>query len=48
MLANNRPGQVSLTLHVYGGDMDHCTVFEPVEGGNQLYRAKEKSLVYDA
>ena len=46
VLANNRPGQVSLTLHVYGGDMDHCTVFEPV--GDELYRATEKSLQYDA
>jgi predicted metal-dependent enzyme (double-stranded beta helix superfamily) len=47
VLANNRPDQVSLTLHVYGGDMDHCTVFEPVDG-HGLYRAKQKSLSYDA
>lgn len=45
VLANNRD-KVSLTLHVYGGDMDHCTVFEPV--GEQLYRATEKNLQYDA
>lgn len=52
VLANDRPDQVSLTLHVYGGDMDHCTVFEPVDDigrpGGQLYRASEKSLTYDA
>ena len=48
VLANNRPDQASLTLHVYGGDMDHCTVFEPVEGDGQLYRSLEKSLSYDA
>ena len=23
----------SVTLHVYGGEMDHCHIFEPVEGG---------------
>jgi predicted metal-dependent enzyme (double-stranded beta helix superfamily) len=50
VLANNRPDQVSLTLHVYGGDMDHCTVFEPLGGGQseQLYRAAERNLSYDA
>ncbi len=25
----------AVTLHVYGGEMDHCHVFEPVEGGWQ-------------
>ena len=48
ILANNRPEQTSLTLHVYGGDMDHCTVFEPVEGTDDLYRARQKSLSFDA
>ena len=54
VLANNRPDKVSLTLHVYGGEMEHCTVFEPVgagEGGDGkegLYRAKQKALSYDA
>ena len=50
VLANNRSDKVSLTLHVYGGDMDHCTVFEPVDDGGktELYRATEKNLQYDA
>lgn len=49
VLANNRPDRISLTLHVYGGDMDHCTVFEPVNGpGDNLYHATEKRLSYDA
>lgn len=48
VLANDRPGQVSLTLHVYGGEMDHCTVFEPVEGRDGIYQAVQKTLVYDA
>lgn len=48
ILANNRPDHASLTLHVYGGDMDHCTVFEPVEDRDGLYRAQQKSLSFDA
>jgi len=51
ILANDRPGRTSLTLHVYGGEMDHCSVFEPVEpvaGQDQsgLYRRTTKSLCY--
>lgn len=48
VLANNRPDQVSVTLHVYGGDMDHCTVFQPVEGLDRVYRAEQRSLSFDA
>lgn len=48
VLANNRPGHVSLTLHVYGGEMDHCTVFEPVGSEEGLYQAHQKALTYDA
>jgi 3-mercaptopropionate dioxygenase len=48
VLANDQPDAVSLTLHVYGGEMDHCTVFEPVgEEGDHLYRAHQKALHYD-
>jgi predicted metal-dependent enzyme (double-stranded beta helix superfamily) len=43
VLANGRD-EVSLTLHVYGGEMDHCTVFEPV---GDLYHARQKALCYD-
>jgi 3-mercaptopropionate dioxygenase len=43
----NPSDQISLTLHVYGGEMDHCTVFEPVEDQKDLYRANVKALSYD-
>ena len=51
VLANDRPNRTSLTLHVYGGEMDHCSVFEPVEpvaGQDQsgLYRRTTKGLTY--
>jgi len=45
VLANARPRQASLTLHVYGGEMDHCHVFEPA--GDGLYRRCIKHLSYD-
>ena len=31
----NAAATPSVTLHVYGGEMDHCHVFEPVDGGWQ-------------
>ena len=34
----------SVTLHVYGGDMDHCHVFEPAGDGS--YRRVRKELCY--
>jgi 3-mercaptopropionate dioxygenase len=45
VLANALPDRASLTLHVYGGEMTHCNVFEPMGGG--LYRSCEKALSYD-
>ncbi|HEY0514836.1 MAG TPA: cysteine dioxygenase family protein [Thermoanaerobaculia bacterium] len=45
VLANALPGQASLTLHVYGGEMTHCDVFEP-QGGD-LYRRRMHALSYD-
>jgi 3-mercaptopropionate dioxygenase len=45
VLANARPDRSSLTLHVYGGEMDHCTIFEPL--GDGLYRRQNRSLSYD-
>jgi 3-mercaptopropionate dioxygenase len=44
-LANARPDRASLTLHVYGGEMNHCDIFEPAGGG--LYRRCTKKLSYD-
>jgi predicted metal-dependent enzyme (double-stranded beta helix superfamily) len=34
----------SVTLHVYGGEMDHCHVFEPAADGS--YRRVRKDLAY--
>jgi predicted metal-dependent enzyme (double-stranded beta helix superfamily) len=34
----------SVTLHVYGGEMDHCHVFEP--SGDGSYRRVKKDLSY--
>lgn len=45
VLANARPDRASLTLHVYGGEMNHCDIFEPV--GDDLYRRCTKTLSYD-
>ena len=50
ILANPSPDRVALTLHVYGGEMDHCTIFEPIlgsAGSQDLYRPTLKSLSYD-
>lgn len=40
--ASDRP---SLTLHVYGGEMTHCNIFEPL--GDGLYKPAQRSLSYD-
>jgi predicted metal-dependent enzyme (double-stranded beta helix superfamily) len=43
-LANARPDGSSITLHVYGGEMDHCHVFEQSSDGS--YRRLTRSLRY--
>ena len=35
----------SVTLHVYGGEMDHCHIFEPTADG--AYRRVKKDLCYN-
>jgi predicted metal-dependent enzyme (double-stranded beta helix superfamily) len=45
VLANALPGQASLTLHVYGGEMDHCDIFQPLHA--DLYQRRSRQLVYD-
>jgi predicted metal-dependent enzyme (double-stranded beta helix superfamily) len=47
ILSNSGADRVALTLHVYGGEMEHCTVFEPVDGQAGIYRATVKPLSYD-
>jgi len=34
-----------MTIHVYGGEMTYCHVFEPVDGG---FLRKYKELAYTA
>ena len=36
----------AITIHVYGGEMKYCHIFEPVEGGG--YRRKYRELSYTA
>jgi predicted metal-dependent enzyme (double-stranded beta helix superfamily) len=43
-LANAHHDRSSVTLHVYGGEMDHCHVFEPA--GDGLYRRVTRALCY--
>jgi predicted metal-dependent enzyme (double-stranded beta helix superfamily) len=43
-LGNALDERPSLTLHVYGGEMDHCSVFEPQPDGT--YRRRAKALGY--
>jgi len=40
----NAQEKPSVTLHVYGGEMDHCHVFEPQTDGS--YRRVRKDLSY--
>jgi predicted metal-dependent enzyme (double-stranded beta helix superfamily) len=44
-LANARPDDASMTLHVYGGEMSQCHVFEPA--GDGTYRRVTRQLSYD-
>jgi predicted metal-dependent enzyme (double-stranded beta helix superfamily) len=45
VLANARPDRASLTLHVYGGEMTHCDIFEPL--GEERYQRCSRELSYD-
>jgi len=45
VLANSLPDRPSLTLHVYGGEMTHCDIFQPEEPG--IYRRCTRQLSYD-
>lgn len=43
-LTNRRAEGASVTLHIYGGEMTHCHVFEPLDDGS--YRRAERQLSY--
>lgn len=44
ILGNASDVDTSVTLHVYGGEMDHCCIYEPEADG--WYRRVEKQLAY--
>jgi predicted metal-dependent enzyme (double-stranded beta helix superfamily) len=43
-LANADGERAAITVHVYGGDMDHCSVFEPRPEGGWLRHVKSLSF----
>lgn len=45
VLANALPDRPSVTLHVYGGEMDHCCIYRPRDDG--WHDRVQKTLVYD-
>jgi predicted metal-dependent enzyme (double-stranded beta helix superfamily) len=45
VLANARRDRIAMTLHVYGGEMDHCAIFQPEPDG--WYRRHRKELSLD-
>ncbi len=45
-IRNANAEATSVTVHVYGTEMDHCTVFEPEERDG-WYRQHSKALAYD-
>jgi predicted metal-dependent enzyme (double-stranded beta helix superfamily) len=44
VLANAHPDRTSITLHVYGGEMDHCCIYRPREDG--WFERSQKALAY--
>jgi predicted metal-dependent enzyme (double-stranded beta helix superfamily) len=47
VLANADPSKASLTLHVYGGEMTHCDIFQPQADQASTYRRCTRQLAYD-
>lgn len=45
-IQNALPDQPSITIHVYGGEMDHCFIYEPRENG--WYEEIAKTLTLTA
>jgi predicted metal-dependent enzyme (double-stranded beta helix superfamily) len=42
-ILNNAGESPAVTLHVYGGELTSCHIYEPVEGG---YRRRYRELAY--
>ena len=47
VLANARPARASVTLHIYGGDLDDCKVFLPATADGR-YVEQAKHLGFNA
>jgi len=45
-IANPSLAKPAITIHIYAGEMDHCCVFEPLQGA--WYKRQSKSLSLDA
>jgi predicted metal-dependent enzyme (double-stranded beta helix superfamily) len=45
-IRNAEDRTTSVTIHVYGQEMDQCTIFEP-EGSNGWFRQRSRLLSYD-
>lgn len=45
ILGNAKDAATAVTLHVYGGEMDQCSIYEPA--GDGTHARIEKSLTYD-
>jgi len=45
-IANPSSKKPAVTIHIYAGEMDHCCVFQPIQG--DWYRRQSKSLSLDA
>jgi len=45
VMRNARTSESSITVHVYGGALERCSVFVPLEG--DLYRRQDRQLTYD-
>lgn len=45
VLANARDDRKAVTLHVYGGEMDHCNIFEPAD--DDWWTRQPRSLSYN-
>jgi 3-mercaptopropionate dioxygenase len=49
VLTNAQSDRPAITLHVYGGEMDHCSIFEPQAGEpGDRYVRRERTLSFDA
>ena len=46
VLANAQPDATSVTLHVYGGEMDRCNLYVP--RGDGTYERQDRALSYDS